>query len=96
MTGRWRPAQRDQCVKKAPPPGCLLSLSAFFHDIVTITQINVCPCDVNAVCVLSGAKEASSSSQGQWVYVSDTTVQTVPESRVLNSQAYLLFYEEML
>uniref|UniRef100_A0A8D3DW87 Ubiquitin carboxyl-terminal hydrolase n=1 Tax=Scophthalmus maximus TaxID=52904 RepID=A0A8D3DW87_SCOMX len=36
------------------------------------------------------------SSQGQWVYVSDTTVQTVPESRVLNSQAYLLFYEEML
>lgn len=49
---------------------------------------------------LSGAKEASSSSssgsQGQWVYVSDTTVQTVPESRVLSSQAYLLFYEEML
>ncbi|XP_029958253.1 ubiquitin carboxyl-terminal hydrolase 45 isoform X2 [Salarias fasciatus] len=43
-----------------------------------------------------GAKDASSSSQGQWVYVSDTTVQTVPESRVLNSQAYLLFYEEML
>ncbi|PWA32329.1 hypothetical protein CCH79_00012022 [Gambusia affinis] len=45
---------------------------------------------------LSGAKEAGSSSQGQWVYVSDTTVQTVPESRVLSSQAYLLFYEEML
>uniref|UniRef100_A0A4W6E6F6 Ubiquitin carboxyl-terminal hydrolase n=1 Tax=Lates calcarifer TaxID=8187 RepID=A0A4W6E6F6_LATCA len=45
---------------------------------------------------LSGAREASSSSQGQWVYVSDTTVQSVPESRVLNSQAYLLFYEEML
>uniref|UniRef100_A0A672LCJ8 Ubiquitin carboxyl-terminal hydrolase n=1 Tax=Sinocyclocheilus grahami TaxID=75366 RepID=A0A672LCJ8_SINGR len=34
--------------------------------------------------------------QGQWVYVSDTSVQTVPESRVLNSQAYLLFYEELL
>ncbi|XP_035479795.1 ubiquitin carboxyl-terminal hydrolase 45 isoform X2 [Scophthalmus maximus] len=45
---------------------------------------------------LAGAREASGSSQGQWVYVSDTTVQTVPESRVLNSQAYLLFYEEML
>ncbi|CAN9514122.1 unnamed protein product [Ophioblennius macclurei] len=44
----------------------------------------------------SGAKDTSSSSQGQWVYVSDTTVQMVPESRVLNSQAYLLFYEEML
>ncbi|KAM9309575.1 ubiquitin carboxyl-terminal hydrolase 45 isoform 2-T4 [Pholidichthys leucotaenia] len=49
---------------------------------------------------LSGARDASnngsSSSQGQWVYVSDTTVHIVPESRVLNSQAYLLFYEEML
>ncbi|XP_038126171.1 ubiquitin carboxyl-terminal hydrolase 45 isoform X1 [Cyprinodon tularosa] len=45
---------------------------------------------------LSGAKDACSSSQSQWVYVSDTTVQTVPESRVLSSQAYLLFYEEML
>uniref|UniRef100_A0A8D3BQW3 Ubiquitin carboxyl-terminal hydrolase n=1 Tax=Scophthalmus maximus TaxID=52904 RepID=A0A8D3BQW3_SCOMX len=45
---------------------------------------------------LAGQGEASGSSQGQWVYVSDTTVQTVPESRVLNSQAYLLFYEEML
>ncbi|XP_049902503.1 ubiquitin carboxyl-terminal hydrolase 45 isoform X2 [Epinephelus moara] len=45
---------------------------------------------------LSGARDAGSSFQGQWVYISDTTVQTVPESRVLNSQAYLLFYEEML
>ncbi|XP_068179879.1 ubiquitin carboxyl-terminal hydrolase 45 isoform X2 [Antennarius striatus] len=45
---------------------------------------------------LSGARDASSSSQGQWVYISDTTVQMVPESRVLNSQAYLLFYEEMM
>lgn len=45
---------------------------------------------------LSGARDTCSSSQGQWVYVSDTTVQMVPESRVLNSQAYLLFYEEIL
>ncbi|XP_041798831.1 ubiquitin carboxyl-terminal hydrolase 45 [Chelmon rostratus] len=45
---------------------------------------------------LSGVRDAGSSSQGQWVYISDTTVQSVPESRVLNSQAYLLFYEEML
>ncbi|KAA0703454.1 Ubiquitin carboxyl-terminal hydrolase 45 [Triplophysa tibetana] len=44
----------------------------------------------------SGPREASSAPQGQWVYVSDTNVQTVPESRVLNSQAYLLFYEELL
>ncbi|XP_056618431.1 ubiquitin carboxyl-terminal hydrolase 45 [Triplophysa dalaica] len=43
----------------------------------------------------SGPREASSAPQGQWVYVSDTNVQTVPESRVLNSQAYLLFYEEL-
>lgn len=42
---------------------------------------------------LSGA---SSPTQSQWVYVSDTTVQVVPESRVLNSQAYLLFYEEII
>uniref|UniRef100_A0A672LCV0 Ubiquitin carboxyl-terminal hydrolase n=1 Tax=Sinocyclocheilus grahami TaxID=75366 RepID=A0A672LCV0_SINGR len=41
-------------------------------------------------------EEASFAPQGQWVYVSDTSVQTVPESRVLNSQAYLLFYEELL
>uniref|UniRef100_A0A8C9VB47 Ubiquitin carboxyl-terminal hydrolase n=1 Tax=Scleropages formosus TaxID=113540 RepID=A0A8C9VB47_SCLFO len=33
---------------------------------------------------------------GQWVYVSDTSVQVVPESRVLSAQAYLLFYEELL
>ncbi|XP_070692224.1 ubiquitin carboxyl-terminal hydrolase 45 isoform X2 [Pempheris klunzingeri] len=32
---------------------------------------------------LSGARDASSSSQGQWVYISDTTVQMVPESRPL-------------
>ncbi|XP_019711820.1 ubiquitin carboxyl-terminal hydrolase 45 isoform X1 [Hippocampus comes] len=45
---------------------------------------------------LSVAKDYSSSSQGQWFYISDTTVQMVPESRVLLSQAYLLFYEEMI
>ncbi|XP_030639874.1 ubiquitin carboxyl-terminal hydrolase 45 [Chanos chanos] len=44
----------------------------------------------------SGTREAVSAPPGQWVYVSDTNVQTVPESRVLNSQAYLLFYEELL
>ncbi|XP_072524652.1 ubiquitin carboxyl-terminal hydrolase 45 isoform X2 [Salminus brasiliensis] len=44
----------------------------------------------------SGSREAGFASSGQWVYVSDTSVQTVPESRVMNSQAYLLFYEELL
>ncbi|XP_036395022.1 ubiquitin carboxyl-terminal hydrolase 45 isoform X1 [Megalops cyprinoides] len=44
---------------------------------------------------LSGPRESGAAPPGQWVYVSDTSVQTVPESRVLNSQAYLLFYEEL-
>ncbi|XP_066558564.1 ubiquitin carboxyl-terminal hydrolase 45 isoform X2 [Amia ocellicauda] len=44
---------------------------------------------------IAGQKEAVGVPPGQWVYVSDTHVQTVPESRVLNSQAYLLFYEEL-
>ncbi|ETE74082.1 Ubiquitin carboxyl-terminal hydrolase 45, partial [Ophiophagus hannah] len=43
-----------------------------------------------------GLKETPGSAVGQWVYVSDTYVQAVPESRVLNSQAYLLFYERIL
>ncbi|RXM27863.1 Cyclin-C [Acipenser ruthenus] len=41
-------------------------------------------------------KETVGESPGQRDYVSDTHVQTVPESRVLNSQAYLLFYEASL
>ncbi|XP_009077919.1 PREDICTED: ubiquitin carboxyl-terminal hydrolase 45 [Acanthisitta chloris] len=43
-----------------------------------------------------GLKEAMGAAGGQWVYVSDTHVQMVPESRVLNAQAYLLFYERLL
>ncbi|XP_019393341.1 PREDICTED: ubiquitin carboxyl-terminal hydrolase 45 isoform X5 [Crocodylus porosus] len=43
-----------------------------------------------------GLKEAVGTSTGQWVYVSDVHVQMVPESRVLNAQAYLLFYERIL
>ncbi|XP_074943438.1 ubiquitin carboxyl-terminal hydrolase 45 isoform X4 [Phalacrocorax aristotelis] len=42
-----------------------------------------------------GLKEAVGASGGQWVYVSDAHVQMVPESRVLNAQAYLLFYERL-
>ncbi|XP_043366633.1 ubiquitin carboxyl-terminal hydrolase 45 isoform X3 [Dermochelys coriacea] len=45
---------------------------------------------------IQGLKEAVGASAGQWVYVSDVHVQMVPESRVLNSQAYLLFYERIL
>lgn len=45
---------------------------------------------------VSGLKEAMGASGGQWVYVSDAHVQMVPESRVLNAQAYLLFYERLL
>uniref|UniRef100_A0A8C9FX06 Ubiquitin carboxyl-terminal hydrolase n=1 Tax=Pavo cristatus TaxID=9049 RepID=A0A8C9FX06_PAVCR len=43
-----------------------------------------------------GLKEAMGASAGQWVYVSDAHVQMVPESRVLNAQAYLLFYERLM
>ncbi|NWU99426.1 UBP45 hydrolase, partial [Upupa epops] len=43
-----------------------------------------------------GLKETMGASGGQWVYVSDAHVQMVPESRVLNAQAYLLFYERLL
>ncbi|XP_069462500.1 ubiquitin carboxyl-terminal hydrolase 45 isoform X2 [Ambystoma mexicanum] len=45
---------------------------------------------------VQGLKDSAEAQAGQWVYVSDTHVQTVPESRVLNSQAYLLFYERLL
>ncbi|KAG8582294.1 hypothetical protein GDO81_007998 [Engystomops pustulosus] len=40
-------------------------------------------------------KELPTSSSSQWVYISDTHVQVVSESRVLSSQAYLLFYERL-
>uniref|UniRef100_A0A8C9P1I7 Ubiquitin carboxyl-terminal hydrolase n=1 Tax=Spermophilus dauricus TaxID=99837 RepID=A0A8C9P1I7_SPEDA len=45
---------------------------------------------------VSGLKEPDSESGGQWVHVSDTYVQVVPESRALSAQAYLLFYERIL
>ncbi|KAM3934639.1 ubiquitin carboxyl-terminal hydrolase 16 isoform 1-T2 [Leptodactylus fuscus] len=35
-------------------------------------------------------------SKGHWYHVSDSHVQAVPLTKVLNSQAYLLFYERML
>ncbi|KAM8953531.1 ubiquitin carboxyl-terminal hydrolase 45 isoform 2-T2 [Pelodytes ibericus] len=43
----------------------------------------------------TGSMDAVRSTLGQWVFVSDTHVQTVSESRVLSSQAYLLFYERL-
>ncbi|KAH0501493.1 Ubiquitin carboxyl-terminal hydrolase 16 [Microtus ochrogaster] len=36
------------------------------------------------------------STKGQWFHISDTFVQAVPVAKVLNSQAYLLFYERIL
>nr|XP_048278628.1 ubiquitin carboxyl-terminal hydrolase 16 isoform X2 [Myodes glareolus] len=36
------------------------------------------------------------STKGQWFHISDTHVQAVPIAKVLNSQAYLLFYERIL
>uniref|UniRef100_A0A8C0MHK5 ubiquitinyl hydrolase 1 n=2 Tax=Canis lupus familiaris TaxID=9615 RepID=A0A8C0MHK5_CANLF len=43
-----------------------------------------------------GLKEPDGESADQWVHVSDTYVQVVPESRALSAQAYLLFYERIL
>ncbi|NP_001332954.1 ubiquitin carboxyl-terminal hydrolase 45 isoform d [Homo sapiens] len=43
-----------------------------------------------------GLKAADNESAGQWVHVSDTYLQVVPESRALSAQAYLLFYERVL
>ncbi|XP_055981099.1 ubiquitin carboxyl-terminal hydrolase 45 isoform X2 [Sorex fumeus] len=43
-----------------------------------------------------GLKEPESESADQWVHVSDTYVQAVPEARALSAQAYLLFYERIL
>ncbi|NWI21555.1 UBP45 hydrolase, partial [Crypturellus soui] len=52
--------------------------------------------NISATKNVLGLKEAVGASVGQWVYVSDAHVQVVPESRVLNAQAYLLFYERIL
>ncbi|XP_029800158.1 ubiquitin carboxyl-terminal hydrolase 45 isoform X4 [Suricata suricatta] len=41
-------------------------------------------------------KEPGNETADQWVHVSDTFVQVVPESRALGAQAYLLFYERIL
>ncbi|XP_075410852.1 ubiquitin carboxyl-terminal hydrolase 45 isoform X2 [Tenrec ecaudatus] len=45
---------------------------------------------------VDGLKECESEPTGEWVHVSDTCVQVVPESRALSAQAYLLFYERVL
>ncbi|KAM6181757.1 ubiquitin carboxyl-terminal hydrolase 45 [Erethizon dorsatum] len=45
---------------------------------------------------IPGLKEPDSEPGGQWVHISDTYVQVVPESRALCAQAYLLFYERIL
>ena len=36
-----------------------------------------------------------SFAEGQWYYISDTQVSAVSEHKVLNSQAFLLFYERL-
>nr|XP_054484421.1 ubiquitin carboxyl-terminal hydrolase 16-like isoform X3 [Agelaius phoeniceus] len=48
--------------------------------------------------VLRGQSHASETEpvEGQWFHISDTHVQPVSVSKVLSSQAYLLFYERLL
>ncbi|XP_028582815.2 ubiquitin carboxyl-terminal hydrolase 16 [Podarcis muralis] len=43
-----------------------------------------------------GQTSETESSKGQWFHISDTHVQAVPLAKVMNSQAYLLFYERLL
>lgn len=43
-----------------------------------------------------GAKADPAEPSGRWYYVSDSYVSEVSESKVLNAQAYLLFYERIL
>ncbi|XP_041266997.1 ubiquitin carboxyl-terminal hydrolase 16 isoform X2 [Onychostruthus taczanowskii] len=48
--------------------------------------------------VLQGKSQASETEpvKGQWFHISDTHVQPVSVSKVLGSQAYLLFYERLV
>ncbi|KAL9865619.1 ubiquitin carboxyl-terminal hydrolase 16 isoform 6-T12 [Geothlypis trichas] len=48
--------------------------------------------------VLRGQSQASETEpvKGQWFHISDTHIQPVSVSKVLSSQAYLLFYERLL
>ncbi|XP_018410870.1 PREDICTED: ubiquitin carboxyl-terminal hydrolase 16 isoform X2 [Nanorana parkeri] len=39
---------------------------------------------------------STESTKGHWFHISDSHVQAVPLNKVLNSQAYLLFYERIL
>ncbi|XP_072254148.1 ubiquitin carboxyl-terminal hydrolase 16 isoform X2 [Pyxicephalus adspersus] len=39
---------------------------------------------------------STESTKGHWFHISDSQVQAVPLNKVLNSQAYLLFYERIL
>lgn len=42
-----------------------------------------------------GARGIPDVPPGKWYYVSDSHVSEVQESKVLNAQAYLLFYERI-
>ncbi|XP_069046289.1 ubiquitin carboxyl-terminal hydrolase 16 isoform X2 [Lepisosteus oculatus] len=53
-------------------------------------------CLTNQLNGLTPQASDSESVKGSWFHISDTSVQAVPETKVLNSQAYLLFYERIL
>jgi ubiquitin carboxyl-terminal hydrolase 16/45 len=40
-------------------------------------------------------ESTQSSNASTWYYISDTSVSEVPESKILKSQAYILFYERV-
>jgi ubiquitin carboxyl-terminal hydrolase 16/45 len=43
----------------------------------------------------SESTNQQSSNASTWYYISDTSVSKVPESKILNLQAYILFYERV-
>lgn len=50
------------------------------------------PADASAMAV-NGGDAPELNTQSRWYHISDSRVKEVSEGAVLNSQAYLLFYE---
>ena len=48
-----------------------------------------------AAAAATAAEDEVSIPDGRWYLISDSSVRSVPESAVLNAEAYLLFYERL-
>ncbi|EJW86142.1 hypothetical protein WUBG_02950, partial [Wuchereria bancrofti] len=64
----------------------------FFYE-----SANLSPPDSVVTCSASELKEIiEGPCDGEWYYASDMSVSSVSESRVLDTEAYVLFYERIL